>query len=50
MQRVRRGRQVAEDGAAVSLQLQTNETISEVALAKDDIAGLVHLLLVLPLV
>jgi hypothetical protein len=29
------------------LQLQTNETISEVALAKDDIAGLVHLLLVL---
>jgi hypothetical protein len=39
--------QVAEDGSAISLQLQTHETIFEVALAKDDIAGLVHMLLAL---
>jgi hypothetical protein len=38
--------QVAEDGSAISLQLQTH-SIFEVALAKDDIAGLVHMLLAL---
>ena len=38
---------MAEDGSAVSLRLETSETISEIALAKEDIAGLVNLLLAL---
>ena len=39
--------EVTADGAGISLQLQTRDTISEVALAKDDIGGLVFMLLTL---
>src|SRR5262245_43780154 len=39
--------EVAADGAGISLQLSTQDSICEVVLAKDDIAGLIFMLLTL---
>ena len=39
--------EVTADGAGISLQLQTRDSISEITLAKDDIGGLVFMLLTL---